>query len=65
MAELFLTSPQAVTHLLSAFYEDLELAEEATCKELLQVREEGSRQVRRSLGQYNREMILAVPSGDT
>lgn len=60
MADLFQTSPQAVTQLISAIYEERELVEEATCKEFLQVREEGSRQVRRSLKHYNLEMILAV-----
>jgi len=60
MAELFQTSPQAITQLIATVYEDQELAEEATCKEFLQVRDEGSRQVRRTLKHYNLEMILAV-----
>jgi hypothetical protein len=60
MAELFQTSPQAITQLVSAVYGDQELAEEATCKEFLQVRDEGSRQVRRTLKHYSLEMILAV-----
>jgi hypothetical protein len=60
MAELFQTSPQAITQLIATIYEDQELAEEATCKEFLQVRDEGSRQVRRTLKHYSLEMILAV-----
>jgi hypothetical protein len=60
MAELFQTSPQAITQLIATIYEDQELSAEATCKEFLQVRDEGSRQVRRALKHYNLEMILAV-----
>ncbi len=60
MADLFQTSPQAVTQLIRAIYEDGELDEEATCKEFLQVRSEGARQVQRTLKHYNLEMILAV-----
>lgn len=60
MAELFATSPQAITQLVRTIYDDEELTEEATCKEFLQVRSEGERQVRRSLKHYNLELILAV-----
>ena len=60
MAELFATSPQAITQLIRSIYEDEELSEEATCNELLQVRDEGGRQVRRSLKHYNLEMILGI-----
>jgi hypothetical protein len=60
MAELFQTSPQAITQLIATIYEDQELTEEATCKDFLQVRDEGSRQVRRTLKHYSLEMILAV-----
>jgi len=60
MAVLFSTSPQGITQLLRSIYGDGELIEEATCKELLQVRSEGGRQVRRKLKHYNLETILAV-----
>ena len=60
MAELFATTPQAITQLLRTIYEDGELVEEATCKELLQVRTEGARQVTRSLRHYSLDAILAV-----
>lgn len=60
IAELFSTSPQAITQLVRSIYDDEELTEEATCKEFLQVRSEGERQVRRSLKHYNLELILAV-----
>jgi hypothetical protein len=60
MAELFDTTPQAITQHIRAIYEEQELALEATCKEFLQVREEGGRQVRRRLKNYSLPMILAV-----
>jgi hypothetical protein len=45
MAELFQTTPQNITLHLKALYEDGELSESATCKDYLQVRQEGKRQV--------------------
>jgi len=60
LAELYQTSPQNITQHIAAIYEDGELDEGATCKPFLQVREEGSRQVRRNLKHYSLPMILAV-----
>ena len=60
MAELFQTTTQNITIHIKGIYEDGELDELATCKEYLQVRQEGARQVRRSLKHYNLDMILAV-----
>ncbi len=60
IAELFQTTPQNITLHLKAIYEENELTEEATCKEYLQVRQEGKRQINRSLKHYNLEAILAV-----
>lgn len=60
MAELFQTTPQNITIHLKAIYAEGELSEVATCKESLQVREEGRRQVKRKLKHYNLEAILAV-----
>ena len=60
MAELFQTSPQAITQLIRTIYRDGELNQQATCKESLQVRTEGSRQVRRRLKIYSLDAILAV-----
>jgi len=48
MAELFQTTTQNITIHIKGIYEDGELDELATCKEYLQVRQEGARQVRRS-----------------
>ena len=60
MAELFQTTPQNVTLHLKSIYDDGELAKAATCKDFLQVRQEGNRQIRRSLRHYNLDAILAV-----
>ena len=60
MAELFQTSPQAITQILRSIFRDEELSPEATCKESLQVRTEGSRRVRRKVKIYNLDAILAV-----
>lgn len=60
MAELFQTSPQAVTQKIGSIYGEEELDEAATCKDFLQVRTEGNRSVSRALKHYNLDMILAV-----
>lgn len=60
MAELFQTTPQNITLHLKAIFADGELTEAATCKDYLQVRQEGARQVERNLRHYNMVVILAV-----
>ena len=60
MAALFDTAPQAITQLIKTIYADGELTAGATCKELLQVRLEGTRQVERKLKSYSLPMIMAV-----
>ena len=60
MAELYQTTPQNITIHIKGIYEDGELDEAATCKEFLQVRAEGGRQVQRSLKHYSLDVILAV-----
>ena len=60
MAELYQTTPQNVTQHIREIYQDGECDEEATCKQSLQVRQEGSRKVRRTLKLYNLAMILAI-----
>lgn len=60
IAELFQTTPQNVTLHLKAIFAEGELAEAATCKDYLQVRREGGREVARSLRHYRLEAILAV-----
>jgi hypothetical protein len=60
MAELYQTTPQNITLHLQSIYGEGELPEAATCKEYLQVRTEGNRQVQRSLKHYSLDAILAV-----
>ena len=43
---------------LAAIYEEAELRESATCKDFLQVRQEGTRDVRRALKHYNLVAVL-------
>ena len=43
MAELFQTTPQNITIHLKNIFEEGELQENATCKDFLQVRQEGNR----------------------
>jgi hypothetical protein len=60
MAEIFETTPQNVTIHLKKVYKDGEIDEVSTCKEYLQVRQEGLREVSRQLLHYRLEAILAV-----
>lgn len=60
IAELFQTTPQNVTIHLREIYNDGELAMESTCKDYLQVRQEGERQVQRQLKHYSLPAILAI-----
>lgn len=50
MAELFQTTPQNITLHIQSIYEEGEQIPEATCKEYLQVRQEGKRRVKRAPG---------------
>lgn len=60
MAELFQTTPQNITIHIANVYDDRELPEEATCKEYLQVRTEGTRTAERATKHYSLDMIIAV-----
>lgn len=60
MAELFDTSQQNVSLHLKNIYETGELQEESTHKDFLSVRQEGSRNVRRTVAFYNLDAIIAV-----
>jgi hypothetical protein len=60
MAELFETTPQNVTLHLKSIFAEGELVESATCKDYLQVRLEGGREVSRKLRHYRLEAVLAV-----
>lgn len=60
IADLFQVTPQAVTQHIRAIYEERELDQAATCKDYLQVRTEGARQVSRQIAHYALPMILAI-----
>ncbi len=60
MSELFQTTVQNIIMHVGNIYQELELQREGTCKEFLQVRREGNRQVRRPVRFYNLDMILSV-----
>jgi len=60
MAELFETTPQNITIHLKSIYADNELSIGATCKEYLQVQDEGGRKVSRKVSYFSLEAILAV-----
>lgn len=60
MAELFKTTPQNVTIHIKSIYKEQELEIMGTCKEHLQVRQEGNRIVRRKQKFYNLDVIISV-----
>ncbi|MBM4144191.1 MAG: virulence RhuM family protein [Lentisphaerae bacterium] len=60
MAELFQTTKQNVSLHLQNIYAEGELPREATVKESLTVRQEGSRQVERAVEFYNLDAIISV-----
>lgn len=60
MAELFDVTSQNITTHLKNIYKEGELEEERTCKEFLQVQNEGSREVSRKIKAYNLDAIISV-----
>ena len=60
MADLFDVKPQNITMHLKNVYEDGELAEEATCKDFLQVQQEGGREVQRRRKHYSLDAVISV-----
>lgn len=60
IAELFGVKPQNITMHLKNVFEEGELEEAATCKEALQVQQEGARQVKRQRKRYNLDAIISV-----
>lgn len=60
MAELFKTTPQNITIHIGSIYKEEELDLSSTCKEHLQVRQEGSRNVKRKQKFYNLDVIISV-----
>ena len=60
IADIFDVTPQSITIHISKIYDEGELSENATCKESLQVQREGSREVKRTVKQYNLDMAIAI-----
>lgn len=60
MADLFDVKPQNITMHLKNVYADGELVEEATCKDFLQVRQEGQREVKRKRKHYSLDAVISV-----
>jgi hypothetical protein len=60
LADLFQTSQQNISLHLQNIFSEGELQREATHKEFLSVRQEGARQVSRSLDFYNLDAIISV-----
>jgi hypothetical protein len=60
MAELFQTTPQNITLHIKNIYQEGELSQGATCKEYLQVQNEGSRTVSRNTKHYSLDVIISV-----
>ncbi|WP_286720208.1 virulence RhuM family protein [Thalassolituus sp. UBA2009] len=60
MSELYQVTPQAITQHIRSVYEEGELDQNTTCKDYLQVQQEGKRQVKRSITHYSLPMILAI-----
>lgn len=60
LAELFNVTSQNITTHLKNIYSEGELSENLTCKEYLQVRKEGVREVNRKLKTYNLDAVIAL-----
>ena len=60
LAEMFQTTPQNITIHLKNIFDEGELSEIATCKDFLQVRQEGKRTVERLQKFYNLDAIISV-----
>lgn len=60
MGQLFDTTPENILMHLKNIFNDEELAEQATTKDFLVVRQEGTRQVRRRIKHYSLDAIISV-----
>ena len=64
IAELFQTSVPNISMHIKSIYDDKELETEATLKNFLTVRQEGTRQVNRNLEYYNQYGLQSQCSND-
>ena len=60
MSELFQVTPQNITLHLKNIFEEGEIDESLTCKDFLQVQQEGHREVKRKQKFYNLDAVLSV-----
>ena len=60
MAELFEKTPQNITMHIGNAYKERELEKESTCKEYLQVQQEGKRKVSRMVKYCDLDVIISV-----
>ena len=60
MSWLFDTTSQNITIHINNVYKEHELEKEATCKDFLQVQNEGERIIQRKLKHYNLDVIISV-----
>lgn len=60
MAEIYDTTQEDISMHISKIFKDNELDENRTYKKFLLVRQEGQRQVKRSIDHYNLDMIIAL-----
>ncbi|PHR54384.1 MAG: death-on-curing protein [Arcobacter sp.] len=60
IAEIFSVSPQNITIHLKNIFASGELDQEATCKESLQVQKEGKREVKRTVKEYNLDVLISI-----
>lgn len=60
MADLFQTTPQNITMHIANVYKEGELPPDSTCKEFLQVQNEGGRNIERQRKFYNLDVIISV-----
>lgn len=60
IAELFETTPQNITLHIKNVYSEQELEMDSTCKDFLQVRQEGNRTVKRMQKFFNLDVIISV-----
>ena len=60
LAEIYCTTQENISMHIANIYLDHELDENRTYKKFLLVRQEGNRQVKRNIAQYNLDMIIAL-----
>ncbi len=60
IAEIYKTTRQNIEQHINNIYHTEELKRESTCKNFLQVQNEGNRKVKRKIDHYNLDMIIAL-----